>query len=40
MTTFTTISEDFALLDEWEDRYRYVIELGHSLGLEGRNGGT
>ena len=31
MTTFTTIAEDFALLDEWEDRYRYVIELGHGL---------
>ena len=22
---------DFALLDEWEDRYRYVIELGKDL---------
>ena len=22
------LKEDFALLDEWEDRYRYVIELG------------
>ena len=26
-----TIRADFALLDEWEDRYRYVIELGHGL---------
>jgi cysteine desulfuration protein SufE len=26
-----TIREDFASLDDWEDRYRYVIELGHSL---------
>jgi cysteine desulfuration protein SufE len=25
------IEENFALLDEWEDRYRYVIELGRSL---------
>ncbi len=26
-----TIIEDFAFLDDWEDRYRYVIELGKSL---------
>jgi cysteine desulfuration protein SufE len=26
-----TLVEDFALLDDWEDRYRYVIELGKSL---------
>lgn len=25
------IEENFALLDEWEDRYRYVIELGRGL---------
>jgi cysteine desulfuration protein SufE len=25
------IQNDFALLDDWEDRYRYVIELGRSL---------
>lgn len=25
------IREDFALLDDWEDRYRYVIELGRKL---------
>ncbi len=31
MTAFDTIQEDFASLDEWEDRYRYVIELGHGL---------
>ena len=31
MTAFDTIQEDFASLDEWEDRYRYVIELGHEL---------
>ncbi len=23
--------DDFELLDEWEDRYRYVIELGREL---------
>ncbi len=23
--------EDFAFLDDWEDRYRYVIELGKAL---------
>jgi cysteine desulfuration protein SufE len=26
-----TIRDDFAFLDDWEDRYRYVIELGSSL---------
>ncbi len=31
MTAFDMIQEDFASLDEWEDRYRYVIELGHEL---------
>ena len=25
------IRSDFVLLDDWEDRYRYVIELGRSL---------
>jgi cysteine desulfuration protein SufE len=25
------IRDDFELLDEWEDRYRYVIELGDTL---------
>jgi cysteine desulfuration protein SufE len=29
--TIDRISQDFALLDEWEDRYRYVIELGRTL---------
>jgi cysteine desulfuration protein SufE len=27
-----TIIENFALLDEWDDRYRYLIELGRALG--------
>lgn len=26
-----TIRDDFAALDDWEDRYRYVIELGRTL---------
>ena len=25
------IKDDFAFLDEWEDRYRYLIELGRAL---------
>jgi len=25
------IRDDFSLLDDWEDRYRYVIELGRKL---------
>jgi len=29
--TFEAIRSDFALLDDWEDRYRYVIELGRAL---------
>ncbi|MFZ1101432.1 MAG: SufE family protein [Hyphomicrobiaceae bacterium] len=29
--TIDTIRADFALLDEWEDRYRYLIELGRGL---------
>jgi cysteine desulfuration protein SufE len=26
-----TIAADFEMLDDWEDRYRYVIELGRAL---------
>ena len=26
--TFTEISETFEFLDDWEEKYRYVIELG------------
>lgn len=29
--TIDDIRADFALLDDWEDRYRYVIELGRTL---------
>ncbi|MEO0797789.1 MAG: SufE family protein [Pseudomonadota bacterium] len=28
---FDEIRENFELLDEWEDRYRYLIELGREL---------
>jgi cysteine desulfuration protein SufE len=31
MTELAQIIDDFAFLDEWEDRYRYVIELGKAL---------
>jgi cysteine desulfuration protein SufE len=29
--TIDEIRDNFALLDEWDDRYRYVIELGRTL---------
>ena len=29
--TIDEISDNFFLLDEWEDRYRYIIELGRTL---------
>jgi cysteine desulfuration protein SufE len=29
--TIETIRSDFALLEDWEDRYRYLIELGREL---------
>ena len=28
---FEAIVEDFEFLDEWEDRYRHVIEMGKSM---------
>ena len=31
MTAIDEIVENFALLEEWDDRYRYVIELGRAL---------
>jgi cysteine desulfuration protein SufE len=30
-STIDELVSDFSLLDEWEDRYRYVIELGRGL---------
>ena len=29
--TIDEIRDNFELLDEWDDRYRYVIELGRTL---------
>lgn len=31
MTSFDDIRDNLAVLDDWEDRYRYVIELGGEL---------
>ncbi len=31
MPTLSDITSDFAVLDDWEDRYRYLIELGREL---------
>ena len=31
MTAIDEIVDNFSLLDEWDDRYRYVIELGRTL---------
>jgi cysteine desulfuration protein SufE len=31
MSSIDEIIENFDLLDDWEDRYRYVIELGNAL---------
>ena len=31
MSAIESIRDDFASLDDWEDRYRYVLELGHLL---------
>ncbi|SMC40387.1 SufE family protein [Primorskyibacter flagellatus] len=30
-TAFEDIAEDFEFLDDWEDRYRMVIELGRDM---------
>jgi cysteine desulfuration protein SufE len=30
-TTIDDLIENFSFLDDWEDRYRYVIELGKTL---------
>ena len=31
MSTLQTIIDDFEYLDDWEDRYRYLIEIGKAL---------
>ncbi|WP_309084155.1 SufE family protein [Chelativorans sp.] len=30
-TSIETIRDDFAFLDDWEERYRYIIELGNDV---------
>jgi len=30
-TSIESIRDDFSFLDDWEDRYRYIIELGSGL---------
>lgn len=30
-TDLATLLDDFALLDDWEDRYRHLIDLGRAL---------
>lgn len=35
LPTFDEIAENFGFLDDWEDRYKYLIELGQMLpGLD------
>ncbi len=31
MASFTEIRDDFEFLDEWDDRYKYIIDLGRNL---------
>ena len=31
MREYSELVDDFSFLDDWEDRYRYVIELGREL---------
>ncbi|MBI1391737.1 MAG: cysteine desulfuration protein SufE [Alphaproteobacteria bacterium] len=31
MATFDDIVSDFAFLDDWDDRYKYLIDLGRAL---------
>ena len=38
MTAIDEIIENFTLLDQWDDRYRYVIELGRALPPLPENG--
>ncbi len=38
MTTIDEITDNFLLLDDWDDRYRYVIELGRMLAPIGEDG--
>jgi len=41
LASIEEIRSDFAILDDWEDRYRYVIDLGRTLeplSAEAHNG--
>ncbi|MCI5048083.1 MAG: SufE family protein [Aquisalinus sp.] len=31
MPDFETIVDDFSFLDDWEERYKYIIDLGNQL---------
>lgn len=31
LPTIETIRDDFSVMDDWEDRYRYLIDLGRDL---------
>jgi cysteine desulfuration protein SufE len=31
LSKISAIRDDFAFLDDWEDRYRYILELGKAL---------
>jgi len=31
MTDFQTIADDIAFLDDWDERYKYIIDLGRTL---------
>lgn len=39
-TTIDTIKSDFEFLDDWEDRYRYIIELGRDMAPLAENNKT
>ncbi|RMF38629.1 MAG: cysteine desulfuration protein SufE, partial [Alphaproteobacteria bacterium] len=30
-TSFEDVKADFDFLEDWEDRYRYIIELGRDM---------
>jgi cysteine desulfuration protein SufE len=40
VTTLDEIVDNFSLLEEWDDRYRYVIELGRGLSPLGERDRT
>jgi len=37
MSSIDEIIENFELLEEWDDRYRYLIELGRALAATARD---